>query len=395
MHRDAADIVVHQLNLPGMQAYAHLQARRSARIDDRLPATDRARRAVERGEAPVAERLDLAPAELRQLTAHRRLMRRQQLAPASVAKFRGSLCRADDVREHHRRQHAVGLRHRAGTGEELLHLAEHRVCIARPGEMVDPRNLDVPGARDLRRELRACAPIHDPVGAPVDHEGRNVDRGEDGPDVDVEEHLEDLLDHPRTRRRALHPGGELDGLRIIREAGSEQRHRALRVASPIWSDELGRRLAQRLGRRGPRVVRRLRRATHRAVEHQGARPIGVGRREQDAHRPALGDPEERRPLGARSVHDRSHVVRPLLERLHPRDRVGQPGAALVEEDQARERAEPVEEANDRGHLPLELEVGGEAKHEHQVDRPVADHLIGDRAVTGLGVVRWGSAHRET
>ena len=263
------------------------------------------------------------------------------------------------------------------------------------GTMVDPGKLDVAGAWDLRGELLAGAAVDDPVAAPVEDERRDVDRGQDGSHVDVQEHLEDLLDHRRARRGALHAGGELHRLGIVREARREELDHPLRVLPPVGGDELGGGLAKRLSGRGPRVVGRLGRAPHRAVEHQRGDALGVGGREQDAHRPALGDPEQGRPLGPGGVHDRPDVVDPLLEGRHLGDRVGQPGAALVEEDQARERAEPLEEASERRRLPLELEVGGEAEDEDQVDRPVADDLVGDRGVAGLGVLRRRSAHRFT
>jgi hypothetical protein len=103
--------------------------------------------------------------------------------------------------------------------------------------------------------------------------------------------------------------------------------------------------------------------------------------EQHAHRPALGDPEQRRPFGSRGVHHRPDIVDPLLEGRHLADGIGEPGAALVEDDQARERADPIEEASKRKRLPLEFEVRGEAKDEDDVELPVADDLIGDRGVT--------------
>ena len=119
----------------------------------------------------------------------------------------------------------------------------------------------------------------------------------------------------------------------------------------------------------------------------------MSRREQDAHRPALGDPEERRPLGPRGVHDRPDVVDPQLQGRHLGDGVGQPVAALVEDDQARERAEPLQEVSQRRRLPLELEVGGEAEDEDQVDRPIAHDLVGDRGIAGLGIPGLRGAQR--
>jgi hypothetical protein len=217
-----------------------------------------------------------------------------------------------------------------------------------------------------------------------------VDRRQDRPHVDVQEHLEDLLDHRGTGGRALHAGGELLRLGIVREARREELDHPLRVLSPVGDDELGGRLAKRLRGSGPGVVGRLRGAPHGAVQHQGSHALGVSGREQHAHRAALRDPKERRPLGSGGVHHRPDVVNPELEGRHLGDGVGQPVAALVEDDQARERGEPLEEASLRGRLPLELEVGGEAENEDQVDWPVADDLVGNRGVAGLGVpgLRW-------
>ena len=215
----------------------------------------------------------------------------------------------------------------------------------------------------------------------MDDERRNVDRGQDRSHVDVQEHLEDLLDHRRAGGRALETSGELEGLGLAHEARGEELHDPLGLASPVGRDELGRGFAKRLRGRSPRVVRRLGGASHSAVQHQSGHAIGVSRCEKGAHGPALGDPEERRPLGPGGIHHRSDVVDPLLECRHLGDGVGEPGAALVEKDEAREGADPLEEASDRRHLPLELEMGGEAEDEDQVDWPVAHDLIGDRGVT--------------
>ena len=214
----------------------------------------------------------------------------------------------------------------------------------------------------------------------MEDQRRNVDRGQDVPHVDVQEHLEDLLDHGRARGRALEPGGELNGLGVAREARSEELHHSLCVLSPVGGDELGGGFAQRLRRRGPGVVRCLGGSTHRAVEHESSHTIGVRGREHHAHRTALGDAEKGRSLGCSGIHDRPNVVDSLLEGRHLGNGVGQPGPALVEDDQARERADPLEEASERRRLPLELEMGGEAKHDDQIDWSLADHLVGDRGV---------------
>ena len=67
MDRDAADVLVHQLDLAAVQADPHLQAEGARRLRDRLSAPDRPRRAVEGGEVAVAQRLHLASAKPAQL----------------------------------------------------------------------------------------------------------------------------------------------------------------------------------------------------------------------------------------------------------------------------------------------------------------------------------------
>jgi hypothetical protein len=121
------------------------------------------------------------------------------------------------------------------------------------------------------------------------------------------------------------------------------------------------------------------------VENESGRAIRMGSCEQDAHGSTLRDPEQSRALGARGVHDRPDVVDPLLERGRLGDGVGEPGPALVEEDQARESAEALEEASEWKRVPLKLEVGGEPEDEDDVDRPLAYDLVGDRGVARFGI----------
>ena len=91
----------------------------------------------------------------------------------------------------------------SGAGQELLDLPEHGVGVARPRHVVDALELDVARAGYPRRELLAGAPVDDPVPAPMEHERRHVKRGQHVAHVDVQEHLEDLLDHRRAGGGAL------------------------------------------------------------------------------------------------------------------------------------------------------------------------------------------------
>ena len=69
-----------------------------------------------------------------------------------------------------------------------------------------------------------------------------------------------------------------------------------------------------------------------------------------------------------------------------RDRVRQPGAGLVEQKDATERGEPLEEGHKFGHGPVQLDVAGERPGKDELDRSVAEHLIGEAEVLA-GCVR--------
>src|SRR5947207_2076610 len=88
---------------------------------------------------------------------------------------------------------------------------------ARAASMVAPRHLHIPRAGDAPSEFPAGPPVDDAVAPTVQHEGWNVDRGQDVSHVDVEEHLEDLPHHRGTCGGTLHPCRELHRLGIIRQ----------------------------------------------------------------------------------------------------------------------------------------------------------------------------------
>ena len=77
------------------------------------------------------------------------------------------------------------------------------------------------------------------------------------------------------------------------------------------------------------------------------------------------------------------------------DRVGHARAALVEHDQPRERRQPAQEMGQPRLLPGHLHMRDEARHQDQVDRAVADHLVGDADRTALRVLRLRSGHADT
>jgi hypothetical protein len=131
------------------------------------------------------------------------------------------------------------------------------------------------------------------------------------------------------------------------------------------------------------------------VEHAGEDARRVSSREDRAENGAVLGAEERRPLDRGGIHDRADVVHPRLERRRVRlvDPIRKTGAATVEDDDARERTKAQQATRERLDTPHVLDVRGEARHVHQVERPVAEDLVRDvRAVRCLDVARLGRLH---
>lgn len=67
------------------------------------------------------------------------------------------------------------------------------------------------------------------------------------------------------------------------------------------------------------------------MQQQGTNPLGEGRGEKDAHRPALGDSEQGDGVvEAGGVHDGVQVVHAFVERRNPGHRIGKARTAFVE-----------------------------------------------------------------
>ena len=71
------------------------------------------------------------------------------------------------------------------------------------------------------------------------------------------------------------------------------------------------------------------------------------------------------------------------------DAIGQPRAALVEQDHSRELRETAQEPGEARLGPEALEVRHPPHDEHEVDRSLAEHLIGDVHVAAACVVGRG------
>jgi hypothetical protein len=97
-------------------------------------------------------------------------------------------------------------------------------------------------------------------------------------------------------------------------------------------------------------------------------PRGAPSRERSTSPvPSLRIAEEGGGFATDGIEDRTHVVHPRLEVRKSDGTVGEPRAALVEADQARERREPLIDVPRRRMLPVDLEVREETMHEHEIE----------------------------
>ena len=79
------------------------------------------------------------------------------------------------------------------------------------------------------------------------------------------------------------------------------------------------------------------------------------------------------------------IVHALFERDRAGDSIRKALPPLVERDDAREFGESAQPARVAGEFVGKLDVGDDAWHDDQINRPVAHRLIGDVHVIALGV----------
>ena len=143
-------------------------------------------------------------------------------------------------------------------------------------------------------------------------------------------------------------------------------------------------------------VGRLHRYRRRRVEHELTAALRVGRGQQHRDEAADLDGEDRRALGTGRVQDRDHVGHLGLEIGYAIGWHGirQTGPATVEVDQPGEPAQPTQEARVLGDFPDELDVVDPVVDEEEVDRTVADDLVGEMDVAVPGEARGGDVGHE-
>jgi hypothetical protein len=147
-----------------------------------------------------------------------------------------------------------------------------------------------------------------------------------------------------------------------------------------------------LGRR-PRVVVGAGSLHLRVEDDEPGAPFGIGGREQRADPRAGRSHPEHGSLGVGCIHHRADVVHRRLDRLHLPHAVREPGSALVEHQHASRLGEVLDVAYEQRLLPGGEQVAGRAADEHEVGRPRADDLVGDRDVAAPRVADFRRAHQ--
>src|SRR6476619_1575940 len=98
----------------------------------------------------------------------------------------------------------------------------------------------------------------------------------------------------------------------------------------------------------------------RVVEDERPRPLRSCCREHHGGRSALAHTKEDGLPKARGIHDGLDLGRSIIQRSNFRDRVREPESGLVEQQDATERGQLLEEGLPFGQGPVQLDVAGEA-----------------------------------
>ena len=145
-------------------------------------------------------------------------------------------------------------------------------------------------------------------------------------------------------------------------------------------------------RHAGRIVVVAREPRETVDQHERVDALGIRGGEHEHHLRRVAVPDQSGALGARRVHDRAHVLHPLLGRDLVADAIREADAAHVEPENAREARQRREEVLDERLLPQHLEVARPVEHEDDVARAVADHLVRDVQASAARIPCPGSRH---
>ena len=151
---------------------------------------------------------------------------------------------------------------------------------------------------------------------------------------------------------------------------------------------LGDKARQHLGRVAIEVVPPGWHGRVRAVEDQRPRSLWSFCREDNGGRAALTHTEEDGFFEAGGVHHGLDLGGSIIQRANSRDRVRQPGPGFVEQSDATEGGELLEEGLEFGHGPEQLDMADHRPDEDKLDRPVAEYLIRQAEIAARSVRRF-------
>ena len=139
----------------------------------------------------------------------------------------------------------------------------------------------------------------------------------------------------------------------------------------------------------PRVILGPGESSAAVDEDERRRPLRVGRGENEGHDRGADPRHEGRSLGADLVEDRPDVVDPLLDR-------GKASTAIGSDSPVPRLSKTMTRLNDAswfsrrargGNVPHGIDVAEPLVDEDEVDRAVAEDLVGDVQLTDAGIAR--------
>src|SRR6266581_788805 len=335
VNRDATYVVANHFTLSSVQSRANLHPQPSNCLGRRRCATNCPGRTVKRGEHTVARGGDLPSAKSRKLSAHRRIVPIEKLAPATVSKLGRALRRPDNIHEENRGEHTVRFRGLSHARQEFLDLGDQTVGVLGKEQMVPSRQLDISRTLYVLGQISAVLRPGEGVARPMQDEGRHANRAEDAPGVSLERRSQKGDRSSGAGSQSLIAPPPIAHHLVVRLTGDQsfEGH----ALAPLPIDELEQSFGL-VARQSERIILSPRQPSVRVQQDQSDRTMRMTRREQQVQGARLGGADERRTSAAGRVEHRADIVHPLLQRgkLIERNRIRKPRAALVQQNQSAE-----------------------------------------------------------